>query len=237
MAFSHHFQLFLLVCLQIDVFRWPRCFLGGFAHGLPECSLLFPGVLWMVTVILEWLLLFPVVFCCTPDGPCYFLVRSAWSLLFLGVLWMVVVVYRCALHGHCHFLVYSGWSLLFPLAPWMVTVFFRCPLDGHYYFLVRAQATHVTHRQTQGKAVKRHQINRDIVRGRTCPNATNVCLKSPEATRCPLPPSLQEHHAPAPNKTPPPPPPRPRPAPLHFRGRSGHLLHRRLHAAENVVVD
>ena len=48
--------------------------------------------------------------------------------------------------------------------------------------------------------MKLHQINRNIVRGRTCPTAMNVRLKSPEATRCPLPPSLQEHHAPAPNK-------------------------------------
>ena len=74
---------------------------------------LFPGVLWMVTVILEWLLLFPVVLCCTLDGRCYFLVRSAWSLSFLGVFWLVAVVSCCTLDGHCFFLVPSGWSLLF----------------------------------------------------------------------------------------------------------------------------
>ena len=78
-----------------------------------ECSLLFPGVLWMVTVILEWLLLFPVVFCCTLDVCCYFLVRCAWSLPFLGVFWLVAVVSCCTLDGHCFFLVPSGWSLLF----------------------------------------------------------------------------------------------------------------------------
>ena len=123
------------------------CFLNAHCYFLVSCgcSLFFPRVLQMVTVILEWLLLFPVVSRCTLDAACYFLVRSAWSFIFLGVLWMVAVVSLCAVDGHCYFLVYSGWSLLFPIAPRMVTVIFWCPLDGHYYFwFVHKQ--HMSHR-------------------------------------------------------------------------------------------
>ena len=122
-------------------------FLGWFAQGLQAeryhvahcyfrlryyfllCSgwlLLFPGVLWMVTVI-SW---------CALDVHCYFLVCSGWSLLFTGVPWMVTVISWCALDGHCCFLVCCGWSLLFPGVLWMVTVISWCALDGHCSFVV-----------------------------------------------------------------------------------------------------
>ena len=57
----------------------------------PRWSLLFPGVLWMVTVIS----------CCALDGHCYFLVFSGWSLLFPVVRWMVTIISLCALDCYC----------------------------------------------------------------------------------------------------------------------------------------
>ena len=93
-------------------------------------SLLFPGVLWMVTVI-SW---------CALNGRCYFEARSGWSLLCLGAFWMVTVISWCAPDGHCYFVVRSGWSiifrvhprwsLLFPGALWMVTVIFGGAMDA-----------------------------------------------------------------------------------------------------------
>ena len=56
-------------------------------------SLLFSGVLWMVTVIS--------------------LLCSRWLLLFPGVLGMVTVICWCALDGYCYLVLCSGWLLLF----------------------------------------------------------------------------------------------------------------------------
>ena len=77
-----------------------------------------------------------VISCSALDGYCYFLVCSAWLLIFPVVLWMVILISWCALDGYCNFLVCSGWLLLFPGVLWMVTVISWCALDGHCYFLV-----------------------------------------------------------------------------------------------------
>ena len=56
----------------------------------------------MVPVISRWAV----------DGCCYFLVGSAWLLVFPSWLLMVVVIFWWALAGYCYFLVGFGSLLL-----------------------------------------------------------------------------------------------------------------------------
>ena len=102
--------------------------LDGCSYFLVRCTWvwLFPGALWMVTVILGAIWLVAATSWCLLDGRCCFLVRSAWLLLFLGALWMVAGILWCALDGRCDFLVRSGWGLLICGGPQMVAVISWC---------------------------------------------------------------------------------------------------------------
>ena len=210
MAFSRPFHSFLLVCLQIDVFRQPGCFLGGFAQGQPGSRYVLHRCGWPLLFFFVAFRMLTVISWCALDGycnfgivavvSCCFLLHSRWFLVLPSALCMVIVISWCVLDGRCCFAVRFGWTLSFLGVFWMVTVVSCCTLDGHYYFLVPSGWSLLFPGPFTSNTCHTQANTRQ--RSETAPNKPKHCARAhlPNCYQCP-PQKSGGHSLPSPSRT------------------------------------